>query len=62
MTRVIEGEKLLTARQVATILGVHVLTVHLWVREGLLPRPLKIGHFARWKASEIDRWVDHLSS
>ena len=39
MTRIIEGEKLLTARQVANILGVHVLTVHLWVQQGLLPKP-----------------------
>ena len=62
MTRVIEGEKLLTARQVANILGVHVLTVHLWVQQGLLPKPLKIGHFARWKVSEIDQWVEGLHS
>ena len=49
---------LLSARQLATLLGVSTSTVWSWHSSGRIPVPLRIGGSTRWRRSEIERWID----
>jgi excisionase family DNA binding protein len=46
----------LTRREIAEALGIHPRTVSRWVREGVLPPPIKFARHgaARWKRSAIE--------
>lgn len=46
--------KLLTADDIAEMLQLTRRAVHMIVARGDLPRPIKIGRTARWKAEEIE--------
>lgn len=35
------------------ILGIAKPTWHKWVKRGLIPKPVKLGHLSRWPRSEI---------
>ena len=45
--------KFLTATQLAQALGICKSTVFAFVRRGLLPRGVLIGHCRRWSLSEV---------
>jgi excisionase family DNA binding protein len=51
--------RLLRAREVAELLGIHLITVYRWSREGKLPRPVKLarGHTA-WRARDLEALLD----
>ena len=54
-------ERLLTRRDVQALVGVTTSTFYRWLRSGRLPAPLMIGPTSpRWRASEIDQWLDSL--
>ncbi|MFH2002801.1 MAG: helix-turn-helix domain-containing protein [Planctomycetota bacterium] len=49
---------LLTAQQVASLLGVGVSTLWSWHSAGRIPLPVRIGgKTTRWRVSEIEAWV-----
>ncbi len=50
--------RLLTARDVAQRLVCDERTVRRLSREGKLPRPIKVGRRLRWRAAEIDEWLE----
>ena len=46
-------DPLLTDKDAAKILGASVPTIWRWVREGIVPKPVKLGRLSRWPRSEI---------
>ena len=52
---------LLRTREVADRIGESRFTVYRWTKNGTLPAPLvtgKTGAFKRWRAVDIDRWIE----
>ena len=47
---------LMTARQVADLLGVPLSTVHEWGRRGVLPR-IKLGRHVRFVRAHVERVI-----
>ncbi len=54
----VPASRLLTARDVAQRLACDERTVRRLSREGKLPRPIKVGRRLRWRAAEIDEWLE----
>ena len=51
------NERLLTARQVSEALGLKRGTIYVWVHEGQIPH-YKLGKKSvRFRASEVERWL-----
>jgi len=48
---------LLTADEVAQLLGISTRTLWRLSRGGRCPLPLRIGGNTRWRRSEVERWV-----
>ena len=52
---------LLTAQEVAVLLGVCRQTIYPMMKTRGLPRPLKLsGRCVRWKRDEVLQWLDNL--
>ncbi len=51
-------ERLLTAKEVAPLLGVGVSTVYEWQRKGLIPYVRLPGHGIRFRASDLEAWIE----
>lgn len=51
-------DPLLSAREVASFLGISRSTLWNWASEGVIPRPMKLGHLSRWRQSTIERVID----
>jgi predicted DNA-binding transcriptional regulator AlpA len=49
---------LLTARQVAFLLGKSLRTLRTWDALGLIPRPMRIGRSTLWSLEELRAWVN----
>jgi hypothetical protein len=53
--------RLLTRRDLATMLKVHINTVDSWTRKNVLPTPIQIRvgtkHRLRWEEPEFKRWL-----
>ena len=52
------GPLLLTAKELARLLGVAPCTVWTWHAAGRIPLPVKIGGVTRWRRSEIEQWIE----
>ncbi len=53
---------LLSARQVADLLGVHVRTVWRYSQTGIIPQPIRLGQrTVRWRLSDLRDHLDQLS-
>jgi len=52
-----ELEPLLTTRDVARLLGCDQRSVHRWLRDGVVPEPIRIGGVLRWYAPGIREWI-----
>ena len=50
-------ERLMTAKQVSTLIEVKPSTIYQWVHEGLIPY-VKLGKCVRFKKDELFRWID----
>lgn len=48
-------DKILTADQVAKLLGIHVETIYKWSRTGRIPCT-RLRHRLRFRQSDIERW------
>ncbi len=51
------GEQIMTLRQVAHYLGLHIMTVYKLTREGRMPAA-KIGGQWRFKRDVLDQWLE----
>lgn len=51
-------ERLLTTQEVATWLDVHPHTLYQWRRSGRGPRPLRVGSNVRYRASDVEAWLE----
>ena len=51
------GEQIMTLRQVAQYLGLHIMTVYKLTREGRMPAA-KIGGQWRFKRDVLDEWLE----
>lgn len=52
-----------TQKQLAERLGVSILTVHRWAKDGTLPRPLRFGRRCiRWRVAELEQFFDNHQS
>jgi len=49
---------LITAEDVATMLGVSTRTLWRLLSAGRLPRPVRFGGNTRWRRDEVRDWVD----
>jgi excisionase family DNA binding protein len=61
--RKVKGQKndsLLTVKEVAKRVSIHVRTVYLWVDLGILPKPVKIGRSVRFFESSINEFIEGL--
>jgi predicted DNA-binding transcriptional regulator AlpA len=54
----VEVPRVLTAPQLAQLLGVDKSQVWRWHREGRLPRPMALPGDLRWSAITIQRWLE----
>lgn len=50
--------ELLTKKQVADALKIHIDTVYRWVKAGRFPAPAMIGGRPRWRAEDIQKFCD----
>jgi excisionase family DNA binding protein len=51
-------DKLLTLEQVAELLQVPARTLYSWRYKGEGPQGLRVGRHIRYRAADLDRWVD----
>lgn len=58
MTTQVEAPRLVDVRGVAAALDISVPTAWRWNKQGILPKPLKVGpNSTRWLWSEIEAWI-----
>ncbi len=52
------GLRIVRVAQAAQLLGVSRSTLWRWVRDGLMPRPIRLGPVARgWNQTDLERWL-----
>jgi predicted DNA-binding transcriptional regulator AlpA len=59
-TNVVLAKRLLSAHDVAEIVGVDAKTIRRWRNEGRMPRGLDFGGIVRWRPETIDAWLEDL--
>lgn len=50
--------RLLTVKEVSYMLGVSTRTVWRRVSAGEMPEPIQVGRLAKWRRSEVERWLN----
>lgn len=50
--------ELLTKKQVAQALKIHIDTLRRWVKDGRFPPPAVIGGRPRWRPEDVTRFVE----
>ena len=51
------SDRLLTAQQVADMLGINVRTLREWRHAGKFPKPTTLGRSPRWRRRDVDAWL-----
>lgn len=49
---------LIGSKQLAQQLGISLRTLDSMDKSGNLPRSLRIGHLRRWRADDVERWIN----
>jgi excisionase family DNA binding protein len=49
---------LIGSKQLAKQLGISLRTLDSLDKAGQLPRSLRIGHLRRWRADDVEEWID----
>lgn len=52
--------KLLGTKEVATLLGVSLRKLEQMIEKGNLPGYVKFGRTRKWRADQIQRWLDEV--
>jgi excisionase family DNA binding protein len=55
-------DKLMTLAEVAEMLGVPVATLYQWRYHGTGPRGIRVGRHVRYRAADVDAWLDDHAS
>jgi len=50
-------EKLLTLKDVISIVGFQQSTIYKFMQTRNFPKPIKIGRSSRWKLSDVNNWL-----
>ena len=50
-------EKLLTIKEVVSIVGFKTSTIYKFIKTKGFPKPVKIGKSSRWKLSDVNNWL-----
>lgn len=50
--------KLLSHKELSQLLNIHRATLHRWRSTELVPEPVYIGAAPRWRADEIEAWLN----
>ncbi|WP_370931078.1 helix-turn-helix transcriptional regulator [Bartonella sp. DGB1] len=58
LTNVKEADKLLNAREVASMLNICVTTIYAHMKKGNFPQPVQILNSTRWKLSDIEEYIN----
>ena len=56
------GERLLPIAAVTARIGMKKTWLYAQIRKGKFPRPLKLGRAARWRLSDVSRWLAEQAS
>ena len=51
-------DALLTAQDLAAVLGCDLRTLRRWRHEGRIPEPVRIGGALRWRRCAVDTWLE----
>lgn len=57
-----QNSNFITDKQLAAKLSVSRNTIWRWVRDGLLPAPIRFGRCTRWNEASVDDWLNILSA
>ena len=58
VTSSIPNRKYIRPQELAIMLAVHRTTLWRWVRDGHLPRPVKLGpNTVAWESTQVDAWL-----
>ncbi|MCG3685927.1 helix-turn-helix transcriptional regulator [Aliarcobacter butzleri] len=52
-------DKLLKIEEVLEILNIPKTSFYRYVKNGIIPQPVKIGRSSRWKTSEIQNFINN---
>jgi len=55
-------EKLLTLNDVVQIVGFKKSTIYKFIKSKNFPKPVKIGYSSRWRLSDIQKWMEKVTS
>ncbi len=53
-----EKSPLYKAHDIRRIFGVTDMTIHRWIKDGKLPKPIKMGRIRYWKKEDVDSIVN----
>ncbi|SMC10054.1 helix-turn-helix transcriptional regulator [Nitratiruptor tergarcus] len=52
-------DKLITIKEVSSLIGMKKPTIYKYIREGQFPKPIKIGSRAsRWSLNKVMEWIE----
>lgn len=51
-------QSMYSVKEVANILGVGASSVWRYAQNGVLPKPVKIGHSSRWRKADIEQFIN----
>ncbi len=51
-------KRLITAKELSEILGVHPRTISRMLSSGRLIQPIRLGGSVRWRLGEVEQWID----
>lgn len=51
-------DRLLSVEELAETCGVPIRTVYAWRQGGLGPRGVRVGRFVRYRAADVERWLE----
>jgi len=58
VTSSLPSRKYIRPQELATMLAVHRTTLWRWVRDGHIPRPVRLGpNTVAWDSTQIDAWL-----
>jgi len=56
------NEKLISINQVTEMVGFKKSTIYKFIKSKNFPKPVKIGYSSRWKLSDIQKWMEEVTS
>jgi len=56
------SERLITIKEVTQIVGFKRSTIYKFIQQNKFPSPFKIGKSSRWKLTDIQKWMEQITS